>query len=132
MRKLGTAREVEALAAAADYCETQGLPLAKELRSVYAKLTTPSPQVQGADAAGIEHALVTQSKGRVIAAAGGRAFWIVQSRVYGDLKATVEDAELVGRWIANQTWLAGRQYTIDTLARVWPNYLARARAGVNE
>ena len=126
-RRLGTAREVEALAAAADYCEQQGLPFAASLRSLYDKLTKPVPKTFGAPIAGIEKALVELSRGKVVRAQGGHSYWITQSRRYGDMGATVEDAKVVGAWLGKQAWL--RQiYTVDSLAFKWPNYLARAKA----
>lgn len=130
--KLGTAREVEALAAAADFCESQGLPLARDLRSLHAKLTA-KPKTEGADAAGLERALVAASDGRVVPTpVPGRGFWARLSRRYGDMGATVEQAELVGRWLATQHWASGKQYTLDSLAKWWPTFLARAQAAPKE
>lgn len=124
-------REVAALEAAAQYCEQQGLPLSKELRSLYDKITRPAPKVMGSNVAGIEHELVSRSNGRVLAAQGGPPFWIQQSRKYADMQATVEDAILVGDWLGRQTWLR-QTYTIQSLAWKWPDYLAKAKAEANK
>jgi hypothetical protein len=126
-RRIGTVREVAALEAAAQYCEQQGLPLAKELRSLHAKITKASAERVGVDIAGIEQELVARSDGRVVSAKGGPGYWAQQSKRYAAMGATVEDAQIVGDWLGKQAWLM-TVYTIDSLAWKWPNYLARAKA----
>lgn len=120
MAKLGTKAELDALALAA--------LSNKHLASLYAKLTKPKPTRYRAPIQQIEQALVESSAGIVLPAVGGPSYWAMQSARYGDLGATVDDAWLVGRWLATQGWAQGRQYTVDTLVKWWPNFLAKAKA----
>lgn len=123
MARVGTKLELEALRIAG---LTNGY-----LASLYDKLTKPKAVFVGAPVAKIQEALVAWSNGLVVPVAGGPGFWSVQSRKYGDLGATVDDAVIVGAWMARQGWMAGRTYTIDSMVNQWPSWLAKAKAEGN-
>jgi hypothetical protein len=132
MAKLGTAKELAALEAAVANSGLNGAWYAADLRSLYLKLTKPKLVANHAPMGKIESALVEHSDGKVIRVTkGGMAFWIIQAKRYGDMGATVEDAVVVGKWLAAQHWLKAT-YTVDSLVRQWPNYLARAKAEANK
>lgn len=129
--RIGTAREVHALQAAAEYCAAEGLPFAAELASLHTKIITPKAFVGSSvgDAVRVQEALVEASGGKVIAVEGAfrDAFWVIVRQRLGAYKATVEEAKTIGAWLAKQRWLSG-SLTIDQVARGWPSYLARATA----
>lgn len=126
--KLGTQRELASLAAAADYCDKQGLPFARELRKLYDKLTKPKVKAPGAPINAIEAALVAYSNGLVLAADGGPIYFGKYSNLYGAMGATPEQAVMVAEWMTKQPWLRSHRYTLDSLYHKWPNYLAQAQA----
>jgi len=130
--RIGTAREVHALQAAAEYCAAEGLPFAKELSSLHTKIITPKAftGMGIGDAVRLQEALVEASAGKVIPVDQGGfrdAFWVIVRQRLGAYKATVDEARTVGAWLAKQRWLNGT-LTIDQVARGWPSYLARAAA----
>lgn len=128
--RFGTAKEVHALQAAAEYCRAEGLPFAADLETLHDKCTRPRPKsISYADAARIEKALVENAGGKVVHVAPGMAdtFWIIVSRQLGGHGATVEQAARVGQWFAGQRWLRNPM-TVDQVARGWPSYLSRAMA----
>lgn len=129
--KIGTAREVHALQAAAEYCAAEGLPFASELASLHAKIVTPKAWggMQIGDAVRVQEALVEASAGKVVAVEGDfrAAFWVIVRQRLGSYKATIEEARTIGGWLSRQHWLSGSM-TIDQIARGWPSYLARAEA----
>lgn len=133
MARLGTKTELAALAEAIVVCGVcRESSLVSQLESLYAKLTARSAAAPKAAMGDIEQALVESAGGRVAAAKGGPAFWAALTKRYGAMSATAEEAAIVGHWIRKQPWLAGRVFTVDTLIRWWPNYLARARVAAEQ
>lgn len=123
-------KEIEALSAAVEYFEQEGLPLSLSLKSLLNKLDakakdtgepgTPTP-------AQIENCLVMYSSGKVVPMVAARnIFWIKQYQQWKSLAPTIEQVELVARWLARQGWMSPT--TIDRVAYQWPSYLARATA----
>lgn len=122
---------MRALEAAADYCAAEGLPFAEELRSLHRKITTPRPAAAFPfhEVARIQKVLVDTSSGKVAAVPPGTApaYWAVVGRRLAQAGATVEQAAVIGPWLARQGWMTGTM-TVDQVARGWPSYAARAAA----
>lgn len=94
--------------------------------SILRKLSEASaPQEPGVSAGALERALVAHSRGKVLALAG-KPNWGMLSRRASAAGATVEDAEVIGAWMARQGWLPA--LTLDSVLNKWSSYLARARA----
>ena len=72
----------------------------------------------------VQDAMVAAAHGKVIALEGGHA---QASRRCTDMKVTVEDAKLVGEWMARQHWLTGPMTLLDVLNK-WYSWLPKARA----
>lgn len=72
----------------------------------------------------IEDALVAAARGKVVPLVSGHARASVQATRAG---ATVEDAKVVGEWMARQGWLRGPQTLLDVLNK-WPQWLSKAKA----
>jgi hypothetical protein len=99
---------------------------AKDLRTwngLIAKLNR-GPDGPGGALGPIETALLARSDGKAVKLVTGYAR---ASKVLGNLGVTVEQMGLVGRWIANQTWLKGPVTVLDVLAK-WPTWLSKATA----
>lgn len=123
-------KELEALSAAVEYFENEGLPLAVSLRSLLEKFNSKAKDAaeEGVLApAKVENLLVMYSSGKVVPVIAARSlFWIKQYQVWKQLGPTPEQVETVARWLARQGWLS--PMTIDNVAYKWPSYLARALA----
>lgn len=127
MSKLGTTAELANLLVVAAFldkreCEKEG----KLLRSLHVKLTKKNEAPPNVNIREIETALVNHSNGKVIRVEGAPAFWGMWSKNYTSLGATTEDASVLAKWLAKQGWL-NVTYTVDTLYKRWPSYLAKAK-----
>lgn len=123
-----TKKQTEALAAAVDYFEQEGLPLAVSLRSLLEAIDAKAKTVddeKGLSPAKIENALVMYSAGKVVPVVAARnVFWIKQYQAWKALGPTIEQVESVARWLGRQGWMSPT--TIDRVVYQWPSYLARA------
>ncbi len=124
--------EREALEAAITACEPA--PFVEKLRTLLDKLQpgrTVSTKV-GVAVAPIEAALVASADGKVAPTKGAPpSFWIIVGRTLTEAGATPEDATILGTWLSKQAWLTGA-LTIMSVARKWPDWMARARAEVQQ
>jgi hypothetical protein len=122
--------ELEALAAAAEYIELEGLPIAAKLKSLLARFEEKSKETVDPGhmtAMQVENALVAHSSGKVVPVTGARAiFWIKQAAVWNKIAPKLEDVETVARWLGRQGWMSAT--TIAETSYKWEQYLAKARA----
>lgn len=129
MARVTKKQEIEALSSAVDYFEQEGLPLFLPLKSLLDRLDA---KVKTADNGGpspaqIENCLVMYSDGKVVPMVATRnIFWIKQFTQWKSLGVSIEQVELVARWLARQGWMQAT--TIDQVAWKWPSYLAKATA----
>lgn len=104
---------------------------AKVFQSVLDKLDAAEAQAPAGVAVGpVEQALERTARGKVVRLAGGQGGGAAYGRASKQATAlgvTVEDAEVVGAWLARQGWLR-EPVTILTVLNKWPEWLARARA----
>lgn len=123
-------KEIEALSAAVEFFEQEGLPLSVSLKSLLAKLDAKAKQASdgtGLAPAKIENILVQFSSGKVVPVIAARdIFWIKQYQVWKKYEPTEEQVETVARWLGRQHWLS--PLTIDQVSYKWPSYLGRASA----
>ena len=99
----------------------------KLLASVDDKLEAAlAPGVAGVAAGPIEQALVRASRGKVVELAGGPAY-ARASKMATALEVTLQDAELVGGWLARQGWMREPTTLLGVLNK-WSEWLPRARA----
>lgn len=123
-------KEIEALSAAVDYFEREGLPLSVSLRSLLGKIDAKaktSEDEKGLSPAKIENCLVMYSAGKVVSITGARnIFWIKQYQQWKALGPTIEQVETVAKWLARQNWMSTASLTIDQVAFKWPSFLAKA------
>lgn len=96
----------------------------KVVRSILTKLDAAETAPSGVAVKPIEDALIRTSHGKVLALEGGHA---VASRRLTAMKVTVEDAELVGAYMARQTWMTSPMTLLDVLNK-WYQWLPKARA----
>lgn len=108
----------------ANVAAEEGSKRAKLGEAVLAKLLASEEAPATVDVAPIEEALVAFARGKVIALEGGFPRARVQATA---CKATVEDAKLVGGWMARQGWLTGPMTLLDVLNK-WHMWLPKARA----
>lgn len=92
--------------------------------SVARKLDAAETAPTGVAVKPIEDALIRTSHGKVLALEGGHAR---ASRVLTALGATVEQAELIGAYMARSTWLTSPMTVFDVAAK-WNSWLPKARA----
>lgn len=128
-------KEIEALSAAVDYFEREGLPLSVALKSLLNKLDSKAKDLsedpKGLSPAKIENCLVMYSDGIVVPMVATRdIFWIKQYQQWKSLSPTIEQVETVAKWLGRQRWMSPT--TIDQIAWKWPSYLARASAEVHK
>lgn len=97
--------------------------MAKTARGIVAKVKASEEAEATVDVGPIEEALVAAARGKVIALEGGHARARVQATA---VKATVEDAKLLGGWMARQGWLTGPMTLLDVLNK-WYMWLPKAR-----
>lgn len=106
------------------------MPLFVALRSLLGKLDSSAkeaPDSTGLSPAKIENCLVMYSSGKVVPMVAARnIFWIKQYQQWRSLGPTLEQVEVVARWLGRQGWMSPT--TIDQVAWKWPSYLARATA----
>lgn len=125
-----TKKEIEALSSAVEYFEQEGLPLSVGLKSLLGKLDSKAKEAtddKGLSPAKIENCLVMYSAGKVVPVTAAReVYWIKQYQQWKQLNPTIEQLEVVARWLGKQQWLAPT--TIDQVVWKWPSYLARASA----
>ena len=129
----GTKIELESLDAAAKYFADKGLPLAKHLRSLYTKLalTKAKPESTLTPISHIQAALVENAKGKILPLeTATQQDWIILQNRFGQYKATVEEARMVGAWLARQHWYTSST-TIDQVIKYWGSWLTRAKADPN-
>lgn len=123
-------KEIEALSAAVEYFEREGMPLFVALKSLLGKIDAKAKDTGEEGVlvpAKIENCLVMYSAGKVVPMVSARnIFWIKQYQQWKALAPTIEQVELVARWLSRQHWLSPT--TIDRVAYQWPSYLARATA----
>jgi hypothetical protein len=122
-------KEIEALSSAVEFFEQEGMPLFLPLRSLLQKLDSKAKHVEdgGMSAAKIENILVMYSGGKIVPTVGARdIFWIKQYSAWKPLAPTIEQLELVARWLGKQHWLS--PMTFDQVVYKWPSYLGRASA----
>lgn len=123
-----TKAEVQAIRDALSHWEGLLTTSTKEeqaARQVLAKLDAAHESaVTGVAPAPIEQALIATSRGKVVPVDGG---WARASKQATAVKATVEDARLIGAWMARTGWLTGPKTLFDVLNQ-WPNWLAKAKA----
>ena len=123
-------KEIEALSAAVEFFEQEGMPLSVSLKSLLNKLDAKAKETDdgtGLSPAEIENCLVMYSAGKVVPMVAARnIFWIKQYQQWKSLGPTIEQVELVARWLARQGWMSPT--TIDRVAYQWPSFLARATA----
>lgn len=76
----------------------------------------------------LEEALIKAARGKVVplVAAGGGTF-ARASRTATELKATPEDAAILGAWMARQGWMRGTFTLLDVLNK-WPSWFSKAKA----
>lgn len=121
---------MEALRAAADFFENEGLPLFKPLRSLLSKFDAKAKVAADEGCmtpAQIENLLVMYSSDKVVPITAARdIFWIKQYSTWKVMAPKPEQVELVARWLGRQAWLSA--VTIDQVAYKWPQYLAKATA----
>lgn len=97
---------------------------ARAARSVVEKVMASEEAPKGVAIEPIEEALIAAARGKVVALEAGHARASVQAKA---VKATPEDAKLVGAWMTRQGWLQGPQTVIDVLNK-WYQWLPKARA----
>lgn len=112
-----------ALGSAVDWAAF-GAKEAKAAASILAKVEASESAPTTVDAAPLEAALIAGARGKVIALEGGWPRARVQATA---VKATVEDARMVGEWMARQGWLLGPMTLLDVLNK-WHFWLPKARA----
>jgi hypothetical protein len=84
-------------------------------------------EVPGVSGAAIEAALVKTARGKVVPLASGGAGYARASKQATQVDATVEDAELLGAWLARQGWMRD-PCTVLLVLNKWVEWLPRARA----
>lgn len=123
-------KEIEALSAAVEYFEREGMPLFVALKSLLGKIDAKAKDADDGSylaPAKIENCLVMYSDGKVVPMIAARnIFWIKQHQQWKSLGPSIEQVELVAKWLSRQHWLSPT--TIDRVAYQWPSYLARATA----
>jgi hypothetical protein len=92
--------------------------------SILAKLSASEERPTGVDVSPLEEALVASARGKVIPLEGGYG---MAGGMATSMKATPEQARLVGEWMARQGWLTGPMTLIDVLKK-WYQWLPKARA----
>lgn len=90
------------------------------------KLAEMVAAAPGVAAGPIEEALLSSSRGKVVQLAGGSAYARC-SKQATSLGVTVDDARLVGSWLARQGWFQGPTTLLGVLNK-WAEWLPRARA----
>lgn len=122
--------ELEALKAAVDYFECEGLPLYKALKSLLEKFNDKAKAAAEPGSmtpAQIENILVQFSSDKVVPVTAARdIFWIKQYNLWKGYGPNPEQVELVARWLGRQTWMS--PMTLDQIAYKWPQYLSKAKA----
>lgn len=120
--------ELEALASAVEYFESEGLPIYKGLKSLQDKLGAKAKDTPagGMTPAQIENVLVQYSSDKVIPVIAARSvFWIKQFGIWKGYGPTETQVQVVARWLGKQAWMSPQ--TIDQVAWKWPQYLAKAQ-----
>lgn len=100
-----------------------GTKEAKLAASILTKVVASESAPNTVDAAPLEVALIAGARGKVIALEGGWPRARVQATA---VKATVEDARMVGEWMARQGWLTGPMTLLDVLNK-WNMWVPKAR-----
>lgn len=103
---------------------TYGSKLVRDAATFLKKLEASEEAPKGVPIEPIEEALIAAARGKVVALEAGHARASVQAKA---VKATPEDAKLVGAWMTRQGWLQGPQTVIDVLNK-WYQWLPKARA----
>lgn len=95
-------------------------------QSVVAKLdAADAPLESDHDAPkALQDALSSAARGKVVPLEGG---WAMAAGMAKNAKATVEQARLIGEWMARQGWLTQPQTLLDVL-RKWHQWLPKARS----
>ncbi len=93
-------------------------------RAVLAKVEAAEEKPRGIDVGPIEDALVTTSRGKVLRLEGGYAQASVRA---AQVSATVEDAELVGAYLARTAYFTQPMTILDVFNK-WFSWLPKARA----
>lgn len=92
--------------------------------AIVAKVRAAREAPSGVAVKPIEEALIKASHGKVLALEGGHGR---ASRMLTAVKATVEDAVLIGAYMARSTWLTSPMTVLD-VANKWNSWLPKARA----
>jgi hypothetical protein len=100
------------------------LPKKHPIHSIRAKVLKAREPSANVAIGPIEQALETASRGKVVRLVTGHGQASVRA---GKLGVTVEQAELVGRYIASQGWMRG-PFTVLDLLNKWPQHLSKATA----
>lgn len=120
-----TKAEVTLIRHALDWLAQGQDKASREAKSIVAKLeAAEAPAAKGVNPGPIQEALVASSRGKVVEVTGG---WPRASRQATEVGATVDDAKLIGAWMARTGWLTGPKTLFDVLNQ-WPNWLAKAKA----
>ncbi len=82
---------------------------------------------KGVSVGPIEKALVRTARGKVVELVSGPSGYGRASKLATSVGATVEDAEVVGAWLARQGWLRDPTTVLGVLNK-WAEWLPRARA----
>lgn len=129
--RLGTKTEREAVAFAADLLEAQGhAKTVVGLRTLLVKLEGPARIPTAMAAVGpIQDELVRHGGGKIVAMGSVDSMVYARlSRQLGAYHATADEARVVAAWLAGQAWFKG-PFTMWDLAKNWPSYVARSKAG---
>lgn len=97
---------------------------AKVRDGIFKKLSDSEAAAATVDVGPIEEALIATARGKVVALEGGYPRARVQATAVG---ATVDDAKLLGGWMARQGWLTGPMTLLDVLNK-WVMWIPKARA----
>lgn len=103
---------------------THPSPSAKDVAAIQSKLRSAATAPAGVSVRPLEEALIKAALGKVIPLEGGYAR---ASRMATLVKATPEDAALLGAWMYRQGWMTSAMTLLDVLNK-WDFWMPKARA----
>jgi len=99
----------------------------KAARRILDKLSkAEAPSDPAVNAPALEEALMTYSRGKVVALALPN--WQRYARQGAQAGATVADAQTIGEWLYRQGWVQLGSQTLESVLRNWSSWLGKARA----
>lgn len=103
---------------------SHGSKLVRDAAAILRKLSDSEETPKGVDIVPIEEALIAAARGKVIPLEGGHAQASVRA---AQMKATPEDAALVGAYLARTAYFTQPMTVLDVLNKWW-SWLPKARA----